>query len=62
MDNFLLFICGLAISLISAMGVLVYMASLGYERNHSKKEAVEAIAEPNKVIEPDEVLEIPSVS
>jgi hypothetical protein len=59
MDNFLLFICGLAISLISAMGILVYMASLGYKRNREKE--VDAIAEP-KVIEPDGVLEIPSVS
>jgi hypothetical protein len=32
MDNFVLFICGIAITLISGMGVLVYMVSLGYKQ------------------------------
>jgi len=30
MDNFVLFICGITITLISGMGVLVYMVSVGY--------------------------------
>jgi hypothetical protein len=32
MDNFVLFICGITITLISAMGVLVYMVNLGYQQ------------------------------
>lgn len=33
MDNFVLFICGITITLISGMGVLVYMVSVGYKQN-----------------------------
>ena len=33
MDNFVLFICGLTITLISGMGVLVYIVNLGYRQN-----------------------------
>lgn len=33
MDNFVLFICGISITLISGMGVLVYMVNLGYKQN-----------------------------
>jgi len=32
MDNFVLFICGITITLISGMGVLVYLVSLGYQQ------------------------------
>lgn len=32
MDNFLLFICGITITLISGMGVLVYMVNVGYQQ------------------------------
>jgi hypothetical protein len=32
MDNFLLFVCGITITLISGMGVLVYMVSVGYKQ------------------------------
>ena len=32
MDNFLLFICGITITLISGMGVLVYMVNVGYKQ------------------------------
>jgi hypothetical protein len=32
MDNFVLFICGITITLISGMGVLVYMVSVGYQQ------------------------------
>jgi hypothetical protein len=32
MDNFVLFICGISITLISGMGVLVYMVNLGYKQ------------------------------
>jgi hypothetical protein len=33
MDNFVLFICGITITLISGMGVLVYMVNLGYKQS-----------------------------
>ena len=36
MDNLALFIFGIAITGISGMGVVVYMASLGYQRNEKK--------------------------
>jgi len=32
MDNFVLFICGITITLISGMGVLVYMVDFGYKQ------------------------------
>jgi hypothetical protein len=32
MDNFALFICGITITLISGMGVLVYMVGVGYKQ------------------------------
>ena len=32
MDNFVLFICGITITLISGMGVLVYMVNVGYRQ------------------------------
>ena len=35
MNNIVLFVCGLAITLVSGMGVLVYMVHLGYE--HEKE-------------------------
>ena len=31
MNNFALFVCGLVVTLMSAMGILVYMVHLGYE-------------------------------
>jgi hypothetical protein len=37
MDNFLLFICGITITLISGMGVLVYMVNLGYKQRLKAK-------------------------
>ena len=37
MDNFALFICGITITLISAMGVLVYMVNLGYQQTPKRK-------------------------
>jgi hypothetical protein len=37
MDNFLLFIFGITITLISAMGVLVYMVGVGYEQASKAK-------------------------
>jgi hypothetical protein len=36
MDNLVLFICGLAVTLLSGMGILVYMVSLGYEKKKSE--------------------------
>ena len=32
MDNFVLFICGITITLISGMGVLVYRVNVGYKQ------------------------------
>jgi len=37
MDNFMLFICGISITLISVMGVLVHMVSLGYKQRPKVK-------------------------
>jgi hypothetical protein len=37
MDNFLLFICGITITLISGMGVLVYMVNVGYKQRPKAK-------------------------
>ena len=36
MNNFALFACGLAVTLISGLGVLVYMVSLGYKKQQIK--------------------------
>lgn len=38
MDNLVLFVCGLAVTLMSGMGILVYMAHLGYEHEKENKE------------------------
>ncbi len=32
MDNFVLFICGITITLISGLGVIVYMVNVGYKQ------------------------------
>ena len=37
MDNFMLFICGITITLISGMGVLVYMVNMGYKQRPKVK-------------------------
>jgi hypothetical protein len=37
MDNFALFICGITITLISGMGVLVYMVNVGYRQRPKVK-------------------------
>jgi hypothetical protein len=36
MDNFFLFIMGIAITLICGMGVLVYCVALGYKKEQKK--------------------------
>jgi hypothetical protein len=51
MDNFVLFICGITITLISGMGVLAYMVNLGYKQRPKAKLpeiAVELPAEGSK--------------
>jgi hypothetical protein len=51
MDNFMLFICGVSITLISVMGVLVHMVSLGYKQRTKGKLpeiAIEIPVEVNK--------------
>ena len=44
MNNFALFICGIAVTLLSGMGVLVYTISLGYQDN-KKRKPIEADAD-----------------
>jgi hypothetical protein len=44
MNNFALFICGIVVTLLSGMGVLVYMVSLGYKR--PKVKAITQFVEP----------------
>jgi hypothetical protein len=36
-NNLALFICGLAITLFSGLGIIVYTVSLGYNQNDKKK-------------------------
>jgi hypothetical protein len=63
MDNFVLFICGITITLISGMGVLVYMVNLGYKQTPKGKLpeiSVEIPVEENKSM--DSFVDIPSVS
>jgi hypothetical protein len=65
MDNFVLFICGVAITLISAMGVLVYMVSLGYQQTPKRKKPVITLSEiPKEEIKKsmESFVDIPSVS
>jgi len=38
MDNFVLFILGVSITLISTMGVLVYCVSLGYKKSEKQED------------------------
>jgi hypothetical protein len=38
MDNIVLFVCGLAVTLMSGMGVLLYMVHLGYKYEEELKE------------------------
>jgi len=38
MNNLVLFVCGLAVTLLSGMGILVYLVHVGYEH---QKEALE---------------------
>jgi len=37
-NNLALFVCGLAVTLLSGMGVLVYMVHLGYKQQEELKE------------------------
>lgn len=63
MNNLALFVCGLAVTLLSAMGVLVYMVSLGYESE--KKKSKEPEPSTDATVEKsimDSFVEIPSVS
>jgi hypothetical protein len=51
MDNFVLFICGITITLISGLGVLVYMVNVGYKQTPKARLpeiAVELPLEKNK--------------
>ena len=46
MDNFVLFICGITITLISGMGVLVYMVNMGYKQRPKAKSPALAVEIP----------------
>ena len=55
MDNFVLFICGITITLISGLGVLVYMVNVGYKQAPKARVpeiAVEIPLEKNKSGDP----------
>jgi hypothetical protein len=54
MNNFTLFACGVVVTLMCGMGVLVYMVSLGYKREQAKVIP--------KFIEPLSSAQIPSPS
>jgi hypothetical protein len=62
-NNLALFICGLAITLLSGLGVIVYMASLGYDKKKKTVESDEVkkleIKEPSVM---DSFVGIPSAS
>jgi hypothetical protein len=76
MDNLVLFVCGLVVTLMSGMGVLVYMVHVGYEHQKETlerkkadearmKEKVDAdlgVVEVRKNPNMDSFLGIPSVS
>ena len=70
MDNLVLFICGLAVTLMSVMGILVYMVSVGYEGQNKKPIEVDAdlratpapVPEVKTAPEPVSIVGIPSVS
>jgi hypothetical protein len=47
MDNFALFFAGIIITLISAMGVLVYCVSLGYKRPNYENKIMEKPVDSN---------------
>jgi len=62
MDNFALFICGITITLISAMGVLVYMVNLGYQQTPKRKLPVVEIPIEEIKKSMESFVDIPSVS
>jgi hypothetical protein len=62
MDNFVLFICGITITLISAMGVLVYMVNLGYQQTPKRKLQIAEISNEEIKKSMESFVDIPSVS
>jgi hypothetical protein len=50
MDNFVLFILGVSITLISTMGVLVYCVSLGYKKPNYEKQEDPPIIKMSKTV------------
>lgn len=70
MNNFILFVCGLVVALISGMGVVVYMVSVGYEEKKARTPEIDAdlgaiektIAKRVDEIQESSAPEIPSVS
>lgn len=69
MNNLALFVCGLAVTLMSGMGVLVYMVSVGYEEKKRKPVEFDADlgATPTpsvvkKAADPESIVGIPTVS
>jgi hypothetical protein len=57
-----LFICGITITLISAMGVLVYMVNLGYQQTPKRKLQIAEISKEEIKKSMESFVDIPSVS
>ena len=58
----MLFICGISITLISGMGVLVYMVNLGYQQRPKPKLQVAEIPIEEIKKSMESFVDIPSVS
>ena len=55
MDNFVLFVCGLAVTLISGLGVIIYvMSPPSYEKAIKKPEPdIDLGSHPEKLVDKD---------
>jgi len=58
----MLFICGITITLISAMGVLVYMVNLGYQQTPKRKLQIAEISKEEIKKSMESFVDITSVS
>lgn len=63
MDNFALFICGIAITLVSGMGVLVYMVNVGYRQiPNAKSPGIDVAVAPETRQETELSIKLPPVA
>lgn len=67
MSNLVLFVCGIVVTLISGLGVLVYMVSVGYDQKKNKTVEVDidlgaAVESAKNKKNMDSFVGIPSVS